>query len=198
MLKIKGDSRFVHRVTGRLRLRRFDISDLESLVDYRSRPSVARYQGWELPYAIDDAMQLLKEMKGRHPGMPGYWFQFAIQHLETGRMIGDCGIRVSSKDPTQADIGFTIHPKFQGQGYGSETILGVLEYAFQVLKLRRITAVTDVRNLASARLLKRVGMRLEGTMIESVRFKGKVGSEHHFAILKREWLARRKRKGGKR
>lgn len=181
--------------TPRLRIRRFDISDIESLVAYRSKPSVAKYQGWPMPYTVDEGMRLLKEMKHRYPGMKGVWVQFAIQHLETGHTIGDCGLRVQSADPTQAEIGFTIDSRMQGRGLGSEAVERLVRYAFDELKLRRLVAVTDDRNLKSARMLHRLGFRLEGHFIQNSRDrlntvakkKPRWVSEFSFALLKSEW-----------
>lgn len=196
----RGDVDFTHLNTKRLRLRRFDIADLIRVVRYRSKPEVARFQSWTA-YGADEAMKLIREMKSRNPGTVGCWFQFAIERRAdraTGSppqkpVIGDCGLKVTAADPTHAEIGFTLDSEFQGQGYGAEAVAALVDYCFRKLRLRRITATTDAMNAPSARLLERVGFRREAHFVENTFFKGGWGSECQFALLAREWKARKKK-----
>jgi RimJ/RimL family protein N-acetyltransferase len=66
----------------------------------------------------------------------------------------------------------------------------LLGYLFGELHLHRVSAICDAENLASARLLERVGMRREGHFIENIWFKGAWGSEYSYAILQSEWSER--------
>ena len=89
------------------------------------------------------------------------------------------------------ELGVTFAPSHQRQGYATEAIERILRYAFDVLGKHRITATTDTENLAAAALFCRLGFRQEAHSIESVWFKGAWGSEYLFALLRREWLARK-------
>ena len=95
-------------------------------------------------------------------------------------------------DPRLAEVGFTLGLPYQHQGFAAEAVTAVLEYAFTTLNIHRIQAVTDVENAASIALLERIGMRQEGHFLENVWFRGKWGSEYHYAILEAEWKARRR------
>ena len=77
--------------------------------------------------------------------------------------------------------------EFQGKGYATEGVLCLLDYLFGELKLHRVQANCDPENLASAHLMKRVGMRLEGQLLESFWFKGRWADEDWYAILQKEW-----------
>ena len=79
--------------------------------------------------------------------MPGAWFQLAIELKETGRLVGDCGLKVHQQDTQQAEIGFTLSRDYQSKGLASETVSCLLDYAFIQLGLHRIIAVTDCRPL---------------------------------------------------
>jgi RimJ/RimL family protein N-acetyltransferase len=63
----------------------------------------------------------------------------------------------------------------------------LLDYLFNELNLHRVIAECDVENIASYRLLERLGFRREAHLIENIWFKGAWGSEFHYAILEREW-----------
>jgi RimJ/RimL family protein N-acetyltransferase len=62
-----------------------------------------------------------------------------------------------------------------------------VDYLFGDLHLHRVTATCDVENLASFKLLERVGMRREAHHVENIWLKGAWGSEYVYAMLDREW-----------
>ena len=113
-------------------------------------------------------------------------------------MIGDCAFCVLTEDPRQAEIGYTLARAHQGNGLASEAVLRLLAYLFDTLGLHRVRARCDADNLASAKLLERVGMRREAHYIENAWFKGKWGSEYEYAILDKEWAQLRGRPNGNR
>jgi RimJ/RimL family protein N-acetyltransferase len=69
----------------------------------------------------------------------------------------------------------------------TEAARRLLDYLFETFGLHRVSAICDVENTASARVLERLGMRREGHFVESVWFKGRWGSEYGYALLRREW-----------
>jgi len=102
-------------------------------------------------------------------------------------LIGDCAFQVRADDERQAQIGFTLSPTSQKQGYATEAVTGLLNVLFGKMRLHRVTATCDVENEASVRLLERIGMRREARFLESVWFKGAWGSEYVYAVLDKEW-----------
>jgi RimJ/RimL family protein N-acetyltransferase len=181
---------FNHLETERLVLRRFTDSDLDAFVAYRALPEVARYQSWDA-YSVDDGQKLISSMQFKEPGTVGEWFQFAIQERASNALIGDCAICVDAHQPRQAEIGFTLHPAHQGHGYATEAVLKLLEYAFRTLELHRVIGNCDARNLASARVMERAGMRQEAHFIEDYWSKGEWTSSLIYAILEREYQEHR-------
>jgi len=172
--------------TDRLRIRQFQDSDLESFFDYRNDPEVARYQGWNVPYPREKALAFIAEMSAKEPSARGEWFQAAIEEVSTGEMIGDVAFFLKKDDP-QAYIGYSIARQYWRKGYGMESVRRLLDYLFGELDLHRVIAITDVENVASFRVLKRIGFRCEGHFVENLKFKGRWASEYHYAMLKREW-----------
>jgi RimJ/RimL family protein N-acetyltransferase len=70
----------------------------------------------------------------------------------------------------------------------TEAIERLLDYIFDDLRKHRVFAITDVQNARAIALLERVGLRREGTFIDSVWFKRHWASEHLYALLHHEWL----------
>ncbi len=179
---------FTSLETSRLRLRHFMDSDLALFMAYRNDPEVARYQGWEGISELE-ARAFLQEQKEVQPGVPGQWFQIAVELKETGMLVGDCALKIEEHDERQAEIGYTLSRAYQGRGIASEAVSCVLEYAFVTLGLHRVIAITDCENAASVALLERLGLRREGHFRQNVWFKGKWGDEYLYAMLQEEWLS---------
>lgn len=182
------DYGFTRIESQRLVLRRFEDSDLETFLAYRADPDVARYQSWE-DYSRADARRFFEGVDSMHPGVPGTWFQCAIQVKATGELIGDLGMLTLADDPRQVELGFTLAAEHQGRGYATEAVLRWLGYVFDDLNKHRVTAITDCLNSRSIAMLERVGMRREGHYLQNVWFKGAWGDEFQYAMLDSEWDA---------
>jgi RimJ/RimL family protein N-acetyltransferase len=176
--------------TPRLFLRPFTPSDATVFALYRSDPEVARYQGWDTPFDVAQAQAFIAGLEQVVPGTPGAWYQLAICLRDTGDQIGDCAFRVLADDPRQGEVGFTLARPYQGHGYATEAVGGLLGHLFGVFQLHRVHAICDVENPASARVLERLGFRREGECLENAWFKGHWSSEYLYAILGREWSSR--------
>jgi RimJ/RimL family protein N-acetyltransferase len=170
----------------RLCLRPLQPEDAPCIVGYRSLPEVARFQAWE-SFGPEDAAQLIANQAGIRPNTPGTWLQLALVLLESGDVVGDCGIHFRRDEPRQVELGITLAPTRQGRGLATEALSSVLEYVFNSLGKHRASAVTDAENHAAAGLFQRLGFRREAHLVEHVWFKGAWGSEYLFALLHREW-----------
>lgn len=176
----------------RVRLRRFTRADLPAFVAYRADPEVARYQSWDR-FTEEDGEAFLEKQLGLHPGIPGTWFQLAVEAKDTGALLGDCALHVHADEPRIAEVGFTLAREHQGRGYAREAVERLLDHCFGEMGLHRVIAVVDRENAAAAALLERVGMRREGHFVENVWFKGRWGDEYLYALLGREWRDRPRR-----
>ena len=175
--------------TARLRARSFCREDVDAFTAYRTDPDVARFQSWS-DFTREQGESFVASMERRRPGVPGQWFQFALEDRASGELVGDLALKVDADEPREAEVGFTLAPAHQGKGYATEALTGLLDHAFASYGLHRVVAVTDALNAPSAAVLERVGMRREAHFVENVFFKGSWGSEYLFAILDREWSQR--------
>ncbi len=173
--------------TDRLLVRAFRDEDLEAFLAYRNDPLVAEYQGWDVPYPREKALEFIAEMKSKNPVEPEGWLQAAIVLKESGEYIGDCAFFVKKDDNRKAYVGCTIAQKYWQRGYAVEVVRRLLAYLFDELHLHRVVAETDVENDASISTLERLGFRREAHLVENIWFKGRWASEYHYAMLEREW-----------
>jgi aminoglycoside 6'-N-acetyltransferase len=186
----RGSRRWPTIRTDRLILRRFRLQDAPDVLAYRGDPLVARYQSWDVPYSLEKTVAFVEEASSGSCGVPGRWTQLAVELAESGRVIGDTAFHISRSVPHQAEIGFSISQQFWRQGFGSEAVKGLLHYLLLEKGCHRAIGCCDVRNLGSAALMERVGMRREAHHLQSVWHKEEWTSEFVYAVLAEEWRAK--------
>lgn len=89
-----------------------------------------------------------------------------------------------------ANLGYWVTPDEQGDGYATEACELVVEYGFEELRLHRISAVTMAPNVASRRVLERVGFVHEGTDREAAFADGEYVDDERYGLLREEWRER--------
>ena len=184
----------IQLATQRLLLREIESSDQASLYSYWSDLEFARYlpRGPLTEESVSDFVE--RVLSGRH-SRPRRYFRFAITLKEDGRFVGDCVCRISDPENRedlsriigQAYIGYFLAKEFWGQGYATEVAKTLLSFGFQKLGLVRIWAWCDTENLASIRVLEKVGMKREGHFRRSVDHRGKWRDCFVHGILHDEW-----------
>ena len=165
-------------VTPRIILRRLTIDDLADFQAYRHDAEVARYQGWEQT-TDEEARQFLAASATEPILQARQWCQIGIAESESGKLIGDIGIHISD-DERDAEIGFSLRRESQGKGLGFAAVMAAVDLIFEHTSVSHITGITDARNEASIKLLKRLGM--EHIKTEEAMFRGEPCQEHYFRL----------------
>jgi RimJ/RimL family protein N-acetyltransferase len=174
--------------TERLVLREFVADDWAAVLAYQSDPRYLRFYAWtdRSEAEVREFVQMFLVQQSERPRRR---FQLAITLPEDGRLIGDCGIRRKPQNDWEAAIGFELAPEHWGRGYATEAALAMVDFGFRELGLRRVSSWCVADNAASARVLERVGMRLEGRLRENERFKGRWWDTLLYGLLESEWRA---------
>lgn len=162
--------------TTRLRLDALRREDAEALYAYRGDPAVSRWQGWK-PDSQADAAKFIEEQQTAAPDVPGAWWQRAIRLRDSDALIGDVGLHFL--DDATVELGITLAPAQQRQGYAREALEVMLDFVFGGLRKQRVIARVAPRNFACMRLLEGLGMH---------RRDGQDG-EVMFELPADEWLA---------
>ncbi|MFG3224156.1 GNAT family N-acetyltransferase [Kitasatospora sp. NPDC048194] len=86
-----------------------------------------------------------------------------------------------------AELGCVLRPEVWGRGYATEITELLCGFAFGPLGLHRLAARTDVDNPAAARVLTKLGFRLEGRIRHDVHKGGVWSDSHQYSLLVDEW-----------
>ena len=87
----------------------------------------------------------------------------------------------------QLEIGYSLVPSERGKGYCSEAVKIMVDYLFLSKETMRIQAQTDPRNVASQKVLERVGFKKEGILRKSFFMRGELRDCYIYSILREEW-----------
>ncbi|MEU9859829.1 GNAT family protein [Streptomyces sp. NPDC047971] len=172
--------------TKRLSLRPVREDDLEAIHAHRSLPEVALYLPHE-PHTREMTEQTLERLiSGESLAVPGDWFGLAVED-ESGRVVGEVFLRREPDEPATGQVGFAFHPDVHGTGIATEAVTAALDIAFGDFGWHRVIGICDVRNVASAALMRRIGMRHESVLRDGTFLKGAWCSDSVFAVLAGEW-----------
>ncbi|MFG3642874.1 GNAT family N-acetyltransferase [Micromonospora sp. NPDC047762] len=146
--------------TERLELRPVRDEDIDRILEYRNLPQVTR---WLLRTQVDPAS--FRAAWRRAAADPD---DHSMAATLDGVVIGTVSLDVVNgmgqpgmPPRTEAHLGYIFDPAYGGNGYATEAVTAVVAYAFDRLSIRRITAGCFADNLASVRILEKVGMRRE-------------------------------------
>jgi RimJ/RimL family protein N-acetyltransferase len=175
--------------TARLSLRPLTAGDLDDVHAYYSRPEVTRYLYWDSRDRDESREALERYSRLTVLDQEGDGLVLAVVPREVARVVGQVSLQWFDREHRQGEIGFVFNPDYQGRGLAAEAALVMLRLGFDDLGLHRIAGRCDARNLASARLMERLGMRLEAHLVENEVVKGEWTDELVYAMLEQEWWA---------
>ena len=171
----------------RLTLREFEPADWEALHAIESRPEVAQYQSFTARTPEESRQYVLDAIEGATDD-PRLTVDLAVILAAENRLIGRCGLGMGD-EPREAILWYTMHPDEWGRGYTTEAARTMVDFGFRALGLHRVWADCDPENVASWRVLEKLGMRREGHLVENAWIKGEWADSLIYAILDREWAA---------
>ncbi|MFC5502378.1 GNAT family N-acetyltransferase [Lysinimonas soli] len=174
--------------TERLVLRPMTLDDVDEVYAYQRRDDVCRYLLHEARSRDEVVEWVGKYAAATRLAEEHDWIEPAI--VVDGRVIGHMYLTIASLENRGAEIGWTLHPDFQGKGYAHEAAVAMLDLAFGELGMHRVRAELDPRNDASIALCRRLGMREEAYFVKDLMFRGDWADTGVYAILDEEWAAR--------
>ncbi|WP_299211223.1 GNAT family N-acetyltransferase [uncultured Dokdonia sp.] len=140
--------------TTRLLLREPRMKDREMLFFMRTAQEVNTYIKRTPPKTLQDIDLFINDrLRDRQKGISIYWVLTLKECPD--QCIGAISLWQFSKDRKTAEVGYDLHPDYQGKGYMSEALATVLEFGFHILDLHTIEAYTHRGNIPSRTLLER-------------------------------------------
>ena len=178
-------------LTERLQLRPLTIDDLDDVHAYHSLLDVTRYLYWETRDVEQTREAIERYAACAALDKEGDSLVLGVVWREVGTVIGQVSLWWLSEQHRSGELGFILNPHYHGRGLAGEAAEAMLGLGFDRLRLHRIVGRCDARNLSSARLMERLGMRCEAHLVENEHVKGEWTDELVYAMLDREWSARR-------
>jgi [ribosomal protein S5]-alanine N-acetyltransferase len=172
----------------RLVLRDFTLDDWPSVYAYASRPEASRFQAWE-PNSPGDSQVYVAGAVAAARDDPRTLFRLAVVLSTQATVVGAGDLKIHSQQFRIGEIAYIIHPDYWGHRYATEVARLLLEFGFASLGLHRISGTCDPRNIASARVLERVGMQYEGRLRETLLIRDGWRDSSLYSILEHEWRA---------
>jgi len=146
--------------TERLRLRPIELSDADDLFALHRDPAMMHYFGDGHAYGADESRTWLEWHVGMW-GMEGFGFFSAVLEAE-GTFVGWLGLNRVLDDPDlqgSTEVGWFVDRRLWGQGLATEGARAAVTYGFATLGLDRIIARYRTDNLASGRVMEKIGMK---------------------------------------
>ena len=173
------------QVTAQITLREFEDSDVDAATAWISDPAVTRFMTWD-PGDRSRAVAWLRRVAADASALPRTSWELAVVELETSLVVGAGRLTVRDAQHRCGDIGYVLRRDRWGRGLGSEVARELVERGFERVGLHRIEATCDVENVASARVLEKAGLRLEGRLRERFQIRGEWRDLLLYAALARD------------
>lgn len=171
--------------TERLVLRKITFQDVPDHFEYASDPEVAKYTSWHAHQSTQDSETFIQSVLERYNTQRvAPW---GVVYKSNQKFIGTCGFISWATSDSRAEVAYALSRKYWGQGLTTEAVRTVVAFGFGTMQLNRIQATCEVANVASARVMEKVGMRCEGTLREYTFSKGMYRDLRMYSILRSEW-----------
>jgi ribosomal-protein-alanine N-acetyltransferase len=167
--------------TKNLLLRAVEKGDAAEVFFLRSDPGVLTYLDKAPAQSLKEAIDWIETInESQKNGTAVTW---AICLVNDRKLIGTICFWNIKLEHFRAEIGYSLHPQHQGNGYMSEAIQSVLDYGFQLMHLHSVEAQVNPKNENSIKLLERNGFRKEAYFKENYFYAGRFIDTAVYSLL---------------
>lgn len=172
----------------RLDLRPFTLDDAEAMYrNWASDKDVTRYLTWPSHADISVSREVLREWTAKYQDTSFYQWAIALKERPE-EPVGSIGVVNTIDDRIQmAHIGYCIGKKWWHQGITSEALQRVIEYLFEEIGVHKVESRHDPRNPNSGLVMKKCGLRYEGTLRQSDWNNQGLCDASYYGLLANEW-----------
>ena len=186
MVEMEEFREFPRLETDRLVLREMTLDDVAFYFRHFNNNKVVEGCCFPGPKSLDAAREEL-ELYCIRPFRENRGIRWGVVRREGNSLIGTCGYYDWNKAACRAEIGYDLDPAHWGQGIMTEALCAVLKYGFERMRLNRVQAIIDSRNVRSMKLVGRLGFKKEGVLRQRSYFNGQFRDDVCFSLLKKEW-----------
>ncbi|MCC5647211.1 GNAT family N-acetyltransferase [Nostoc sp. CHAB 5824] len=174
-------SSFPQLETERLFLRETTLQDAEAIFAIFSDPSVTQFHDLDTFTSIEEAIALIGRRAKRFERGEG--IRWGIARKQDNVLIGSCGFTWNPQEHA-AEVGYELTSTFWRQGIMTEAVRTILQYGFEKMNLRFVVAQVMLNNIASKKLLEKLGFHSQGVLKQYGFFKGQYHDLEQFVLNK--------------
>lgn len=171
--------------TPRLILREFNPGDAADLFSYKSDPEVQNYDIEPVMREVSEAYKLIEKFREWFVAKDAIIWAIvpkeAIVPFGDNRVVGLLALMFWEHADYKADLGYSLARPYWRRGIATEGNRRVVQFAFETLRLHRINVDTRMDNIASVRLMAKLGFCHEGSRRECMR--GEDGTYHTWGLF---------------
>ena len=169
-------------MTERLTLRHVDENDVNEIFFLRSDKKVLQFLDRKPAESAEDAMDFIKKINNLEKNNEAVNWAITITGDHT--LLGTICFWNINKEHYRSEIGYVLHPDFQGKGFMQEAMTVVLKYGFETMKLHSVEANVNPDNVPSIRLLERNHFLSEAYFKENYYFDGKFLDSEIYSLIR--------------
>ncbi len=173
--------------TDRLILRRFEYSDIDSMLRNWIADEKTQYDYGEPYYPAAEDVRNLFDTKYIVSYSREDYYRWAVIEKISGECIGQIAFFKVDSDNRQGEIEYVIGPDFQGKGYATEMTKAVIRFGFEKIGFHRIEIDCRTENEASQRVIEKCGLTYEGTFRDFFWRKDHYEGRRVYSVLKNEY-----------
>lgn len=173
--------------TERLLLRPIALADAPDIFEYASNPRVSRHVPWSTHHSIADSESFITAhvLSNYEKHIPEPW-GITVKELDN-KIVGTVGCRWLSQSVKSMDLGYILAEPLWGRGITTEAAHATLTWVYSNCGVNRIQARCQQENIASARVMEKLGMKREGVLRASEVKDGQFVDVCYYSILREEW-----------
>ncbi|WP_277477809.1 GNAT family N-acetyltransferase [Catalinimonas alkaloidigena] len=179
-------------LTARLSLKKPVWEDIMSIHHLHSLAETDQYNTLGIPQHVEETENVVKEWIQAYAQEPVSYYTFVIRevNMSISAFVGVIALKLGSPKYKIAEVWYKVLPQHWGKGYATEALLSLIDFGFKELKLHRIEAGCAVDNLASIRVLEKVGMQREGRKRKILPLKSGWSDNYGYAILEEDYTGK--------
>lgn len=167
----------------------YQSSDLNEVHALLSSPQVDQYNTLGVMQSVDDTEACMSASIKNHLEDSISNFTVVVRLKENNEFVGLAGLGLQKAIYRAGEVWYKLMPSLWGNGYATEILNWELDFAFNHLKLHRISAGCAVENIASYKVMEKVGMRKEGLSVKALPLEEGWVDTYEYAILAEEYLS---------
>ena len=167
----------------RLILRLCTLQDLPFIHLLHSLPETDEFNTQGIPTNPEETQSIVEQWIREHEKNPIMKYSFSIVLKQSNELIGLVSLRLGPAKYKNGEVSYKIHPNHWKKGYATEALNSVIDFAFHTLKLHRIEAGCAIDNIASIKVLEKVGMQRDGRMRQLLPLKNGWSDNYEYSLL---------------